>query len=294
MASSQPLKKNTAVTIVFPIYDADGDLVGGATGLDSEYSLDGGTFSDCTNEATNMTSAAANTGIYSLALVAGETNGDVVCIQVKTTSSGAKTTVLVFYTAARTVDDLAFPTTSGRSLDVTATGAAGIDWANVENPTTALNLSGTNIDTDQVVASVSGAVNSVTNAVTVGTNNDKTGYSIADATSDAVIADAVWNALVASYGIADSYGALIETNLDTTISSRSTLTAAQAADQVWDEAIADHLVAGSTGATLNSASAPSAAAVADAVWDELLSGHIVAGSAGEAVGAILREGLNLI
>ncbi len=57
------------------------------------------------------------------------------------------------------------PTVAGRTLDVTATGAAGIDWGNVENPTTALNLSGTNIDVDQVVASVSGAVGSVTGNV---------------------------------------------------------------------------------------------------------------------------------
>ena len=54
------------------------------------------------------------------------------------------------------------PTTSGRTLDVTATGAAGVDWGNVENQSTAVNLSATNIDTDQVVASVSGAVGSVT------------------------------------------------------------------------------------------------------------------------------------
>lgn len=57
------------------------------------------------------------------------------------------------------------PTVDNRTLDVTATGAAGIDWANVENPTTALNLSATNIDVDQIVASVSGAVGSVTGAV---------------------------------------------------------------------------------------------------------------------------------
>lgn len=38
------------------------------------------------------------------------------------------------------------PTTAGRKLDVTATGAAGIDWANVENPTTAVDLSATAID----------------------------------------------------------------------------------------------------------------------------------------------------
>ena len=57
------------------------------------------------------------------------------------------------------------PTVAARTLDVTATGAAGIDWGNVENPTTALNLSGTNIDVDQVVASVSGAVGSVAGSV---------------------------------------------------------------------------------------------------------------------------------
>lgn len=36
-----------------------------------------------------------------------------------------------------------------------------INWANVDNPTTAVNLSATNIDPDQVVASVTGAVGSV-------------------------------------------------------------------------------------------------------------------------------------
>lgn len=70
------------------------------------------------------------------------------------------------------------PTVAGRTLDVTATGEAGIDWANIGSPTTAVNLSATNIDVDQVVASVTGAVGSVTAGVTVTTNNDKTGYSI--------------------------------------------------------------------------------------------------------------------
>lgn len=39
------------------------------------------------------------------------------------------------------------PTVAGRTLDVTATGAAGIDWANVENPTTTVGLSGTTVKT---------------------------------------------------------------------------------------------------------------------------------------------------
>lgn len=50
------------------------------------------------------------------------------------------------------------PTTAARTLDVSATGGAGIDLANVESPTTTLNLSGT------TVAAVSGAVGSVTGA----------------------------------------------------------------------------------------------------------------------------------
>lgn len=51
------------------------------------------------------------------------------------------------------------PTTAGRTLDVSAGGEAGVDWANVGSPTTTLNLSGT------TVAAVSGAVGSVTGNV---------------------------------------------------------------------------------------------------------------------------------
>jgi len=56
---------------------------------------------------------------------------------------------------------------ANRQLDVTATGAAGIDWANVENPTTALDLSATDIqkvdttttNTDMVAAAPTAVAN---------------------------------------------------------------------------------------------------------------------------------------
>jgi hypothetical protein len=57
------------------------------------------------------------------------------------------------------------PTVAGRSLDVSAGGEAGVDWANVGSPTTSNGLTGTTISTSQVVASVTGAVGSVTGAV---------------------------------------------------------------------------------------------------------------------------------
>jgi hypothetical protein len=44
------------------------------------------------------------------------------------------------------------PTTAGRTLDVSAGGEAGVDWANVGSPTTSLNLSGTTIGTLSALA----------------------------------------------------------------------------------------------------------------------------------------------
>jgi hypothetical protein len=65
------------------------------------------------------------------------------------------------------------PTVASRTLDVTATGAAGIDWGNVENPTTTVALTNTSIN----------------------------GASIAAAT---------WNALTASYNTANTFGAYVQ------------------------------------------------------------------------------------
>jgi hypothetical protein len=45
------------------------------------------------------------------------------------------------------------PTTAGRTLDVTATGAAGIDWGNVENQTTVVDLTQTSISSVSTGAS---------------------------------------------------------------------------------------------------------------------------------------------
>lgn len=74
----------------FPILDADGDPVTGATGLDSERSIDFATGADCTNEATEFTTAPV--GMYWLDLTSAETTGSNVSGVTKTTSSGAKST----------------------------------------------------------------------------------------------------------------------------------------------------------------------------------------------------------
>lgn len=202
-------QKNVAYRVTFPILDADGDLVTGATGLDSEISKDGGTFADCTNEATEI---ATSSGMYYLDLTSTEMNADTVAIIVKTTSSGAKTTPIVMYpeeagdirvnatqwNSLTTVALPLVPTTAGRTLDVSTGGEAGIDWANIGSPTTAVNLSATNIDVDQVVASVSGAVGSVTGAV-----GSVTGLT------NATIADAVWDEDATAHQTQGTFGQAI-------------------------------------------------------------------------------------
>lgn len=178
--------KNTAFRAVFPILDADGDLVTGATGLDSEVSKDQGTFADCTSEATEIATAS---GMYYLDLTSTEMNADCVAVIVKTTSSGAKTTVLVFYpeeTGDINVDVTAFggtaATASGGRPEVNTTHWGGtavasarplVDVASISGDATAAdNLeaaadgTGYNLGGGSVVAaSVTGAVGSVTGAV---------------------------------------------------------------------------------------------------------------------------------
>lgn len=58
-------------------------------------------------------------------------------------------------------DDSLCPTTSGRTLDVSSGGEAGVDWANVGSPTTTLNLSGTTVKTATDTAASIAALNNL-------------------------------------------------------------------------------------------------------------------------------------
>lgn len=110
---------------------------------DFKVSIDGGALA---NPATLPAVTPGSSRLVKVVLSTSEMNGDNIML-VGSDAAGAEWCDIIvnIQTAARQIDDLAFPTTSGRSLDVTATGAAGVDWANVENPTTTLDLSGTSI-----------------------------------------------------------------------------------------------------------------------------------------------------
>lgn len=122
--------KNAAWRVTFPIFDADGDLVTGAASLDSEVSKDGGTFADCTNEATEI---ATSSGIYFLDLTSTEMNADTVAIIVKTGTAGAKTTTLVVY--PQEADDMRVSVTHWNNTAVASPATAGYPAVTIKSGT---------------------------------------------------------------------------------------------------------------------------------------------------------------
>lgn len=123
---------------------------------DFKVSIDGGAFA---NLATLPTVTPAGGRSVKISLSGAETTGDnikVECVD----ASGAEwcDLVLNIQTSARGIDDLTYPTVSGRSTDVSATGEVGLDWANIGAPTTTVNLSGTTVKTATDIAT---AVNTV-------------------------------------------------------------------------------------------------------------------------------------
>jgi hypothetical protein len=112
-------------TVVFPMLDADGDLVTGATTPDSEVSKNGDTFADCTNEATEI---ATSSGIYYLTLTATEMTADIVAVIAKSATSGMKTTPIVLY--PRKLVELASGTAQGGAAGYITLAAGSVLYDN--------------------------------------------------------------------------------------------------------------------------------------------------------------------
>lgn len=235
--------KNTAFRAVFPILDADGDLVTGATGLDSEVSKDQGTFTDCTNEATEI---ATSSGMYYLDLSSTEMNADCVAVIVKTSSSGAKTTVLVFYpeeTGDINVDVTAYGGSAGTFSsgrpEVNTTHAAGTAWNSgaiaaatlAADAITAAKVADGTIDAATFAA---GAINAAAIAA------DAIGASELAADAVAEIADAVWDEAMSGHVTLGTYGQVLRANgLTGEVNTGSATTSAFAVDG-FTEATDDH------------------------------------------------------
>lgn len=86
-------RKNTAYRLPLAIRKNDGTLITTWAGQDSEVSLDGAAFTDCTNEATEI----GTSGCGYLDLTAGEMNADSVIVKITVTNTDALPIVVVLY-----------------------------------------------------------------------------------------------------------------------------------------------------------------------------------------------------
>lgn len=209
--------KNTAYRVTFPILDADGDLVTGAAGLDSEISKDGGTFSDCTNEATEI---ATSSGVYYLDLTSTEMNADTVALIVKTSTSGAKTTPIVLYPAEAV--DIPVNVTAWSGTAIPGVDTAGYPKVTVKSGTGAGELSITSGVVSADAVQLSGDATAANNAESF---FDGTGYA---GTNNVIPTVTTVNGLAA--------GAITAAAIATGAIDADAL-AADAIDEIWDEVL---------------------------------------------------------
>ena len=113
-----------------------------ATG-DFKVSTDGGAFA----KLGTLPDVDPDAGIaVKVVMSQSEMNGDTIVITGIDAAGAEWDDVLIYIdTTAVTVDDLVRSTTPANALDVTAGGAAGIDWGNIENKTTVNDLTQTDI-----------------------------------------------------------------------------------------------------------------------------------------------------
>lgn len=168
----------------------------GLTGFTVYRSRNGGVSTAMTTPTVAEVDATNMPGVYNLLLdedttIAAGNDSEEMALHISQTSMAPVTRVVELYRPK---------ITQGNTLDVTATGAAGIDWGNVENPTTTVDLSATSLNLCDTVTTLTGhtaqtgdvfaalptnfadlAITVTTGQVTVGTNNDKTGYALTQA-----------------------------------------------------------------------------------------------------------------
>jgi len=232
----------------------------------------GGTTAYSTDGVVLYTPTQAETNYTSFVLIAKKTGCIPASVTVVTSARSVSGEVQVGGYASGQVP--LQPTTAGRTLDVTATGAAGIDLANVENQGSTLNLTGTTIktatdvetDTQDIqsripAALVDGRMVSLAQAVT-----DKSGYTLTQAFPS--------NFSVLSI---DANGKVLLQPVQTGV----TIPNVSLVD-VTDELGANALTANGAGDV-----------IADYVWDEPYNQHTTAGTFGKLMD-ILRKANTLI
>ena len=226
MASTDALPvpiRATAYRVTLPILDADGDLVTGATALDTEVSKDGGTFADATNEATEIATAS---GMYFVDLTSTEMTADTVAIIVKTSSAGAKTTPIVMY-----------PQESGNiKVDLESIAGVAVSTSTAQLGVNVVNAAGTAWNSGAIGAATLAADTITAAKIAV----DSIGASELAADAVTEIVNGVWNELMSGHLTVGTYGqAMRAHSLSGEVNDVAATTTSFAVDG-FVEATADH------------------------------------------------------
>lgn len=240
-----PVKQSTALAITFFAHDAAGDPVTGLldAGFTKRISKGAGSFAAMTVTITEMEG-----GWYGMTLSTDHTN-TLGVLTIYLTHSSCEQVNLQYRVTARIHDDFAFPTTSGRSIDVTASGEVALDFDNTSG--------------------------------TLAKTTDLTGFNDLSA---ADVAAAVWNALRASYVVSGSFGqgaASVQGNVTGSVAS---VTGAVGSVTGAVGSVTGNVggnVGGNVTGSVGSLGATAQTNVASAVWGAATSGYNAAGTFGE-------------
>ena len=262
------------------------------------------------------------TGLHNVRVAATGANGYATATNyalVITTGTVGGTSVVGYVVGAFSIENRSavMPTTAARTLDVSAGGEAGVDWANVGSPTTTLGLSGTTVGTVTTLTghtaqtgdafarlgAPAGASVSADIAAIEGQTDD---IGAAGAGLTAVPWNAAWDAEVQSE-CADAltaFGAATAAAVDTIDNFLDTEIAAILADtddiqtrlpaalvggrmdasvgaMATGVVTADAVAANAIGASELAADAVTE--IVNGVWDEATAGHATAGTTGKAL-----------
>lgn len=177
----------------------------------------------------------AVTGLHNVRVVATGANGYATASNyqlVITTGTVGGTSVVGYVVAEFSIEARSAlrPTTAARTLDVSATGEAGIDWANVGTQGSTVSLSATTVATVTTTTTATNLTNlpsipanwltaaGIAAAALNGKgdwNIGKTGYALS-----AAGIQAIWDALTSALITVGSIGKLLVDNINATVSSR--------------------------------------------------------------------------
>ena len=222
MAASDSIpvpRKNIAFRFYFAIRKpSDSTLITTWAGMDSEVSLDGAAFADCTNEATEI----GTSGVGYIDMTAAEMNADSVVLKITVTNTGAVPLVFTFCpesagdyrlaatppTAAEVSTQVAFDLAAahGAGSWATATGFSTHSAADVWSIGTRTITGGSLTTSPPTAAVIADAVwdEARSGHVTAGTFGEKVAAEL-----DSASRLAIWNELTTQSFTADSFGELL-------------------------------------------------------------------------------------